>query len=127
VPVQIRLSNRLCVSTPRLTAGGFSRTLPAMCRFKFAFQTVCVSPTACVQRAALAAPFRQCAGSNSPFKLFAYCRQLVYGGRLSPHPSGSVPVQIRLSNRLCVSTPRLTAGGSRRTLLTFYLCFFILS
>jgi len=35
--------------------------------------------------------------------------------------------QIRLSNRLCVSTPRLTAGGFRRTLLTFYLCFFILS
>ena len=44
-----------------------------------------------------------------------------------PFRAGNVPVQIRLSNRLCVSTPRLTAGGSRRTLLTFYLCFFILS
>ena len=31
-------------------------------------------------------PCRQYAGSNSPFKLFAYCRQFVYGGRLSPHP-----------------------------------------
>ena len=29
---------------------------------------------------------RQRAAPNSPFKLFAYCRQLVYGGRLSPHP-----------------------------------------
>jgi hypothetical protein len=44
-----------------------------------------------------------------------------------PFRAGNVPVQIRLSNRLCVSTPRLTAGGSRRTILTFYLCFFILS
>ena len=44
--------------------------LPALCRFKFAFQTVCISPTACVRRAALAAPFRHCAGSNSP----ALCR-----------------------------------------------------
>ena len=57
VPFQICLSNRLCVSTPRLTVGGSRRTLPAMCRFKFAFQTVCVLPTACVRRAALAAPF----------------------------------------------------------------------
>ncbi len=95
-----------------------------MCRFKFAFQTVCVLPTVCVRRAAFAAPFRQCAGSNSPFKLFAYCQQLVYGGRLSPHPSGIVPVQIRLSNRLCVFAPRLTASGFSRTILTFYLCFF---
>ena len=67
-----------------------------MCRFKFAFQTVCV------------------------LLLF------VYGGRLSPHPSGSVPVQIRLSNRLCISALRLTAGGSRRTfpaLCRFKLAF----
>ena len=162
-PVQIRLSNRLCVSTPRLTASGFSRTLPAVCRFKLAFQTVCVLPTVCVRRAALAAPFRQCAGSNSPFKLFAYCyglctasgfrrtlpavcrfkfafqtvcvlptvcvrraalaapfrqcagsnspfKPLVHsctssdGGRLSPHPSGIVPLRIRLSNCLHIAT-----------------------
>ena len=130
-----------------------------MCRFKFAFQTVCVSPTACVRRAALAAPFRQCAGSNSPFKplvrfhtssdgerlsphpfnilslliyfvlaktatcrskfafkLFAYHRQLVYGGRLSPHPSGNVPVQIRLSSCLRIADSLCTASGFRRTL-----------
>ena len=56
VPVQIRLSNCLHIADSLCTAGGFSRTLPALCRFKFAFQTVCVSPTACVRRAALAAP-----------------------------------------------------------------------
>ena len=91
--------------------------------FQIRFQTVCVSPTACVRRAALAAPFRQCAAPNSPFKLFAYCRQLVYGGRLTPHPSGNVPVQIRLSNCLHIADSLCTVGGSRRTLLTFYLCF----
>ena len=57
-----------------------------MCRFKFAFQTVCVLPSVCVRRAALAAPFRQCAGSNSPFKLLVHFRTSSDGGRLSPHP-----------------------------------------
>ena len=148
-----------------------------MCRFKFAFQAVYVLPTVCVRRAALAAPFRHCAGSNSPFKplvrfrtssdgerlsphpfnilsllfyfvlakrqcaapnLPAMCRfkfafqtvcvllQFVYGWRLSPHPSGNVPVQIRLSNRLCISALRLTASGFSRTLLTFYLSFLLI-
>ncbi|MDE8718675.1 hypothetical protein PZH37_16930, partial [[Eubacterium] siraeum] len=56
VPVQIRLSNCLRITDSLCTAGGFSRTLPAMCRSEFAFQTDCVSPTTCVQQAALAAP-----------------------------------------------------------------------
>ncbi len=59
---------------------------PAMCRSEFAFQTVCVSPTACVRRAALAAPFRQCAGSNSPFKPLVHFCTSSDGERLSPHP-----------------------------------------
>jgi len=45
------------------------------------------------------------------------------GGRLSPHPSGNVPVQIRLSNCLRIADSLCTAGGFSRTLLTFYLCF----
>jgi hypothetical protein len=85
---QIRLSNRLCVSTPRLTAGGFRRTILT---FYLCF-LFCLSKT-------------------------AMCRSEFVG---------IVPVQIRLSNRLCVSTPRLTAGGSRRTLLTFYLSFLLI-
>ena len=133
MPVQIRLSNCLHIADSLCTAGGFSRTiltfylcffyfvlakrqraapnLSALCRFKFAFQTVCVSPTACVRRAAFAAPFRQCADSNSPFKPLVHIYTSSDGRRLSPHPSGSVPVQIRLSNRLCVFAPRLTASG----------------
>ena len=60
--------------------------LPATCRSEFAFQTVCV------------------------------LLRFVYGGRLSPHPSGSVPVQIHLSNCLRIADSLCTAGGSRRTL-----------
>ena len=40
---------------------------------------------------------------------------------------GNVPLRIRLSNCLRIADSLCTAGGSRRTLLTFYLCFFILS
>jgi len=95
VPVQIRLSNCLHIADSLCTAGGSRRTLPALCRFKFAFQTVCVSPTACVRRAALAAPFRHCAGSNSPFKPLVHIYTSSDGERL------------------------------RRPLLTFYLSFLL--
>jgi len=50
----------------------------------------------------------------------------VYGGRLSPYPSGIVPVQIRLSNFLRIADSLCTAGGFRRTILTFYLDWFCL-
>ena len=107
-----------------------------MCRFKFAFQTVCVLPTVCVRRAAHAAPFRQCAGSNSPFKPLVRFRTSSDGERLSPHPfnilsllfyfvlakTAMCPVQIRLSNCLHIADSLCTASGISRTLLTFSVC-----
>jgi len=57
------------------------------------------------------------------------------GGRLSPHPFNILSLLFYFvlakrqraasnspSNRLCISTPRLTASGFSRTLLTFSVC-----
>ena len=99
MPLRTRLSNCLRIADSLCTAGGSRRTLltfylcflfclckTATHRSKFAFQTVCVLPTVCVRRAALAAPFRQCAGSNSPFKPLVHFCTSSDGERLSPHP-----------------------------------------
>jgi len=69
---------------------------------------------------------QQCAGSNSLFKPLVRFYTSSDGGRLSPHPSGSVPVQIRLSNCLHIANSLCTAGGFSRTHLTFYLDWFCL-
>ena len=78
---------------------------------------------------------RHCAGSNLPFKLFAYRRQLVYGGRLSPHHFNILSLLfyfvLAKRQRADSNSPfklfayrygLCTAGGSRRTLLTFSVC-----
>ena len=65
---------------------------------------------------------RQCTVSNLPFKPLVRFYTSSDGGRLSPHPSGNVPVQIRLSNCLHIADSLCTADGSRRTLLTFSVC-----
>ncbi len=77
----------------------------ALCRFKFAFQTVCISPTACVRRAAFAAPFRHCAGSNSPFKPLVRFRTSSDGGRLSPHPFNILSLLFAYIMKVCYHLP----------------------